>query len=176
KVTFNSDDTPDLGTPDKLATTLTAPSGDPGGTVSFPVAGTQYRLTNQASGKVLDAVNCGTANGTAIDQWSSLGNNCQKWTFTRTTSNYYRITNVNSGTVLDSVNCGTANGTALNLWASLGNTCQEWSLTPISGGYLIANRGNGLVLDVTNCGSADGVAVRQWTALGNTCQQWNITT
>jgi GH43 family beta-xylosidase len=174
KVNFNSDDSPNLGTPDKLSTTLTAPSGDPGGTVSFPVAGTRYRLTNQASGKVLDAVNCGTANGTAIDQWQSLGNACQQWTFTKTTSNYYRITNANSGTVLDSVNCGTANGTALNLWANLNNFCQEWSLTPINGGYLIANRGNGLVLDVTNCGTANGVAVRQWASLGNACQQWNI--
>ncbi len=175
KVNFNSDGTPNLGTPDKLSTSLTAPSGDPGGSVTFPVTGTKYRLTNQASGKVLDAVNCGTANGTAVDQWASLGNTCQQWTFTKTTSGYYRITNVNSGTVLDSVNCGTANGTGLNLWASLGNICQEWSLTPINGGYLIANRGNGLVLDVAGCGTANGVAVRQWASLGNACQQWNIT-
>lgn len=175
KVTFNSDGTPNLGTPDKLSTTLTAPSGDPGGTVSFPAAGTRYRLTNQASGKVLDAQNCATTNGTAIQQWTSLGNACQQWTFTKTTSGYYRITNANSGTVLDSVNCGTTNGTALNLWTSLGNTCQEWSLTPINGGYLIANRGNGMVLDVTNCATTDGTPVRQWASLGNTCQQWNIT-
>jgi GH43 family beta-xylosidase len=174
KVNWNSDGTPNLGTPDRLSTSLTAPSGDPGGTVSFPVAGTRYRLVNQASGKVLDAQNCGTANGTAIQQWSSLGNACQQWTFTKTTSNYYRITNANSSTVLDSVNCGAGNGTALNLWASLGNACQEWSLTPVNGGYLIANRSNGLVLDVTNCGAADGVAVRQWASLGNACQQWNI--
>ncbi|MBM2617031.1 family 43 glycosylhydrolase [Actinoplanes sp. LDG1-06] len=170
KVNWNSDNTPNLGTPDRLSTSLTAPAGDPGGTVSFPVAGTRYRLVNQASGKVLDAQNCGTANGTAIQQWSSLGNACQQWTFTKTTSNYYRITNANSGTVLDAVNCGTA----LNLWSSLGNTCQEWSLTPINGGYLIASRNNGQVLDVTNCGTGDGVAVRLWASLGNACQQWTI--
>ncbi|MEU4161107.1 family 43 glycosylhydrolase [Actinoplanes sp. NPDC026670] len=175
KVNFNSDGTPNLGTPDKLTTTLVAPSGDPGGGVSYPVGGTRYRLVNQATGKVLDAADCAVANGTAIRQWSSLGNACQQWTFTKTAGNYYRITNANSGTVLDSVGCGTANGTALNLWAPLGNACQEWSLTPVNGGYLIANRGNGLVLDVTNCGTADGVAVRQWSALGNTCQQWKLT-
>ncbi|BEL09358.1 family 43 glycosylhydrolase [Actinoplanes sichuanensis] len=175
KVDFNSDGTPNLGTPDKLATTLVAPSGDPGGGVSYPVGGTRYRLVNQASGKVLDAKDCAVANGTAIRQWSSLGNACQQWTFTKTSSNYYRITNANSGTVLDSVDCGAANGTAVDLWASLGNACQEWSLTPINGGYLIANRGNGLVLDVTDCGTADGVAVRQWASLGNTCQQWKLT-
>jgi GH43 family beta-xylosidase len=174
KVNFNSDGTPNLGTPDKLSTTLTAPSGDPGGAVTFPVAGTSYRLTNMASGKVLDAKNCSVTDGTAIQQWTSLDNACQQWTFTKTTGNYYRITNANSGKVLDSVNCGAANGTAVDLWSSLGNACQEWSLTPISSGYLIANRGNGLVLDVTDCGAADGVAVRQWASLGNTCQQWKI--
>ncbi|GIM94294.1 family 43 glycosylhydrolase [Paractinoplanes toevensis] len=175
KVTWNSDGSPNLGTPDKLSTSLTAPAGDPGGTVSFPAAGTKYRIVNKSSGKVLDAQNCGTANGTAIQQWTSLGNACQQWTFTKTTSNYYRITNANSGTVLDSVNCGAANGTALNLWANLSNVCQEWSLTPVNGGYLIANRSNGLVLDVTDCATADGTAVRQWSALGNSCQEWTIT-
>ncbi|WP_306216218.1 family 43 glycosylhydrolase [Actinoplanes sp. RD1] len=173
KVTWNSDGTPNLGTPDRLSTALTAPAGDPGGTATVPAAG---RLVNRNSGKVLDAQNCGTANGTAIQQWASLGNACQQWTFTRTTSNYYRIINANSGLVLDSVNCGAANGTAVNLWAALGNTCQEWSLTPIAGGgYLIANRANGLVLDVANCATTDGAAVRQWASLGNTCQQWTIT-
>jgi GH43 family beta-xylosidase len=175
KISWNSDGTPNLGTPAALGSSLTAPAGDPGASVTFPAIGTRYRIVNQNSGKVLDAVNCATANGTAIDQWTSLGNACQQWTFARTSSGYYTITNVNSGTVLDSVNCGTANGTALNLWASLGNTCQQWSITPISGRYLIANRGNGMVLDVTNCGTVNGVRVAQWTALGNTCQQWSIT-
>ncbi|MCY1145643.1 family 43 glycosylhydrolase [Actinoplanes sp. Pm04-4] len=175
KVSWNSDGSPNLGTPDRVSASLTGPSGDPGGTVSFPVAGTRYRVVNQNSNKVLDAANCGTADGTAIRQWSSLGNACQQWTFTKTTSNYYRITNANSGKVLDSVNCGATNGTAVNLWSSLGNVCQEWSLTPIDGRYLIANRGNGLVLDAENCGTADGVVVRQWGALGNACQQWSIT-
>ncbi|MEV6342605.1 family 43 glycosylhydrolase [Actinoplanes sp. NPDC051851] len=175
KVGWNSDGSPNLGTPDALSTSITAPSGDPGGSVSFPVTGTAYRIINQNSGKLLDAVNCGTANGTTIQQYSDLSNNCQKWTFTKSTSGYYRITNVNSGTKLDSVNCGTTNGTSIDLWADLSNVCQEWSVTPIGGYYLIANRYNGLVLDVTDCGTANNVLVRQWTALGNSCQQWSIT-
>ncbi|MGH1553746.1 RICIN domain-containing protein [Streptomyces sp. L7] len=61
-------------------------------------------------------MNCGTANGTAIDQWASLGNTCQQWKFTSAGNGHYTITNVNSGTTLDSVNCGQSNGTALDLW------------------------------------------------------------
>jgi hypothetical protein len=143
-------------------------------TASFPVAGTAYRLTNTNSGKVLDAVNCGTANGTSIDQWASLGNTCQQWKFTSLGSNRYTITNVNSGTTLDSVNCGSSNGTSIDLWASLGNLCQEWNVTAVGSHYTISNVGNGMVLDVTNCGTANGVVVRQWQQLDNGCQQWNI--
>ena len=142
---------------------------------SFPVAGTAYRLTNQNSGTVLDAIDCETANGTRTDLWASLGNTCQQWKFASAGGGYYTITNVNSGTVLDSVNCGTANGTAVDLWASLGNTCQEWSVVPISSGhYAIVNRGNSLSLDATDCETGNGTVVDQWIGLGNTCQQWNI--
>jgi hypothetical protein len=141
---------------------------------SFPVTGTAYRLTNVNSGKVLDAVNCGTANGTSIDQWSSLGNTCQQWKFAGAGSGHYTITNVNSGTTLDSVNCGASNGTAVDLWAALGNLCQQWDVTAVGSHYTISNVSSGNVLDVKNCGTANGTVVRQWAQLDNTCQQWNI--
>ncbi|MFF0325668.1 arabinofuranosidase catalytic domain-containing protein [Nonomuraea angiospora] len=47
--------------------------------VTFPVNGATYRLTNLTSGKVLDAVNCGTANGTPARLWMWLNNTCQLW-------------------------------------------------------------------------------------------------
>ena len=124
KISWNSDGTPNLGTP----AALTAPAGDPGGSVTFPVAGTSYRIINQNSGRVLDAVNCGTANGTAIDQWDSLGNSCQQWSVTPI-SGYYLIANRGNGLVLDVTDCATANGTAVRQWTALGNACQQWRIT-----------------------------------------------
>jgi len=141
---------------------------------SFPVAGTAYRLTNTNSGKVLDAVNCGTANGTSIDIWASLGNTCQQWKFASAGNGHYTISNVNSGTVLDDKNCAQSNGTAVQLWASLGNTCQQWDVTKVGSQYTLTNVNTGMTLDVANCGTANGTAVRQWQQLDNTCQQWSI--
>ena len=141
---------------------------------SFPVAGTAYRITNLNSGKVLDAVNCGTANGTSIDLWASLGNTCQQWKFTGLGNGVYTIVNVNSGTTLDSVNCGSSNGTSIDLWASLNNLCQEWNVTSYGSYYSITNVGNGMELDAKNCGTANGTVARQWQELDNACQQWNI--
>ena len=142
---------------------------------SFPVVGTAYRLTNVHSGTVLDAVNCGTANGTSIDIWASLGNTCQQWKFASSGTGTYTITNVNSGTVLDAVNCGLADGTATDLWASLGNTCQKWAVIPTGGGhYELVVSNSGMVLDDVDCGTANGTKVDMWQWLNNTCQEWSI--
>jgi non-reducing end alpha-L-arabinofuranosidase len=142
---------------------------------SFPVAGTAYRLTNVANGKVLDAVNCGTANGTLVDEWSSLGNTCQQWKFASAGTGKWTITNVNSGKVVDAMNCGLADGTAVDLWSSLGNTCQQWAVIPTGGGrYEIVVENSGMVLDSVNCGATNGTKSDLWQWLNNTCQEWTI--
>jgi hypothetical protein len=142
---------------------------------AFPANGETYTITNVNSGKVLDAVNCGTGNGTAVDLWSSLGNACQKWAFTATANGTWTITNVNSGKVLDAVDCGTGNGTAADLWSSLGNTCQQWAVVPAGNGtYEILPENSGMVLDDVNCGSTNGTAVDLWQTLDNRCQEWKL--
>ncbi|AEV85620.1 alpha-N-arabinofuranosidase [Actinoplanes sp. SE50] len=144
--------------------------------VTFPVSGSSYRLTNVTSGKVLDATNCGTANGTPVRQWTSLGNTCQQWRFTSVGANRWTITNVNAGRTLDAVNCGQALGTAVDLWQSLGNTCQQWAVIPAGNGkYELVVENSGMVLDNQNCGTADGTPARLWMWLNNTCQLWSIT-
>lgn len=37
------------------------------------------RVVNVNSGKVLDVADCGTADGTAVRQWTWLNNACQQW-------------------------------------------------------------------------------------------------
>jgi non-reducing end alpha-L-arabinofuranosidase len=91
---------------------------------------TNVNSSNNNSSKVLDAVNCGLGDGTAVDLWSSLGNTCQKWAVIPTGGGHYELVVENSGMVLDDVNCGTANGTKADLWQWLNNSCQEWSIAP----------------------------------------------
>jgi hypothetical protein len=142
---------------------------------SFPVAGTQYSISNVNSGTAVQPDNCATANGTGMELWTTGATDCQKWTFASAGNGHYIITNVNSGTVLDSVNCGIFDGTLTDLWTSLGNNCQEWDVTKVGGHYTISNVGNGMVLDALDCEKANGTVVRQWAQLDNTCQQWDIT-
>lgn len=142
---------------------------------SFPVTGTAYRLINLHSGKALDAVNCGTANGTAIDLWALLSNTCKQWKFASDGNGKYTITNVHSGKVLDAMNCGLADGTAVDLWSSLGNNCQQWAIIPTGGGhYEIVVENSGMVLDDANCGVANGTKADLWQWINGTCQEWRI--
>jgi hypothetical protein len=141
---------------------------------TFPATGTAYTITNVNSGKVAEPAGCGTANGTGIELWSSLGATCQQWKFTSAGNGHYIITNVSSGTVLDSVNCGITDGTLTDLWSPLGNLCQEWDVTAAGSHYTISNVANGMVLDAEDCETANGTTVRQWAQLDNTCQQWDI--
>ncbi|MDQ2738938.1 MAG: RICIN domain-containing protein [Actinomycetota bacterium] len=46
----------------------------------IPTGGNRYQLIVENSGMLLDAVNCGTANGTGVDLFPTLNNNCQEWT------------------------------------------------------------------------------------------------
>jgi hypothetical protein len=143
--------------------------------VTFPVTGATYRITNVQSGKVLDAINCGAADGTLVDQWTSLGNTCQQWKFTNVGANKWTVTNVNAGKVLDAVGCGLALGTAVDLWSSLGNLCQRWAVIPAGGGkYELVVENSGMVLDDVNCGTADGTKADMWMWLNNNCQLWTI--
>jgi hypothetical protein len=143
---------------------------------SFPVNGSSYVITNVSSGKALDAFNCGTANGTVVDQWSPNGNNCQRWRFNTAANGTWTITNVNSGLVLDATNCGQANGTKVELWASLGNLCQRWAVVPGGNGkYELIPENSGMTLDDPGCSAANGVQINLWQWLNNTCQLWAIT-
>jgi hypothetical protein len=45
----------------------------------IPTGGGYYELVVENSGMVLDAMNCGTANGTKARLWQWLNNTCQEW-------------------------------------------------------------------------------------------------
>jgi hypothetical protein len=63
-------------TPTRTNTPPPGPTNTPG---AFPVAGAYYRIINRNSGKVLDVVNNGAADGVNVDQWTWNSGNNQQW-------------------------------------------------------------------------------------------------
>ena len=170
KFTWNSDGTPNFGTPVALGTTLPGPSGE---TAATP---TSYTLVNRNSGKCLDVSGGNTADGTNVQQWTCNGGTNQKWKVEDLGDDTSRLVNVATGKVLDTADCSTADGADIRQWSWLNNKCQRSRLVfTATGDYVrIVNENSGKVADVADCGTANGTDVRQWTWLNNNCQQWRL--
>ncbi|MFJ4618213.1 family 43 glycosylhydrolase [Streptomyces sp. NPDC088812] len=169
KFTWNSDGTPNLGTPVALGASQTGPSGEPS-TVS-----TTYTLTNRNSGKCLDVTGSSTADGANVAQYTCNGGANQRWRIEDLGDDTSRLVNVAGGKVLDTADCSTADGADLRQWSWLDNTCQRFRFLATDSGYVrVVNQATGKVADVENCSTADSADVRQWTWLNNTCQQWRL--
>jgi non-reducing end alpha-L-arabinofuranosidase len=143
---------------------------------SFSLTGPSYQMTNVNSGKVLAAMNCGSANSTTLDVQKASGTTCQQWKFARSSSGTYTITNGDSGEVLSALNCdGQQDSTIANLQPPTGSICQQWDVVAAGNNrYEIVIANNGTVLSGTNCATAgnSGVDLRRW--IDTTCQVWNI--
>ncbi|MEV5434590.1 family 43 glycosylhydrolase [Streptomyces sp. NPDC052682] len=169
KFTWNSDGTPDFGTPVRLGSSLAGPSGEPA------AASTTYTLTNRNSGKCLEVTGGSTADGADVAQYGCTGGSNQRWRLEDLGDDTHRLVNVATGKVLDTADCSAADGADLRQWSWLNNTCQRFRFLATDSGYVrVVNQATGKVADVADCSTADSADVRQWTWLNNTCQQWRL--
>lgn len=169
KFTWNSDGSPNLGTPVRLGASQTGPSGEPSA-----VAAT-YTLTNRNSGKCLEVAGGSSADGANVQQYACNGGAHQRWRLEDLGDDTHRLLNVSTGKVLDTENCSAADGADLRQWSWLNNTCQRFRFVATDGGHVrILNQATGKVADVADCSTADAADVRQWTWLNNACQQWRL--
>ncbi|HEU4323627.1 MAG TPA: RICIN domain-containing protein [Roseiflexaceae bacterium] len=144
--------------------------------VTLTPASAFYRLTARHSGKVVDVTNCGTTDGTNVQQWAWLNNYCQQWQFQDAGSGYYRIINRNSGKCLDVSGASTADGANVFQWTCGSGTNQQWQLVDVGGGFVqLRARHSGKCLDVNGASTADGANVFQWTCSSGTNQHWSRT-
>ncbi|GGS47156.1 family 43 glycosylhydrolase [Streptomyces violaceus] len=169
KFTWNSDGTPNLGTPVRLGASLPGPSGEPS------AVSTTYTVTNRNSGKCLDVAGSSAADGANVLQYTCNGRTNQRWRLEDLGDDTHRLVNVATGKVLDTADCSTADGADLRQWSWLNNTCQRFQFVATDGGYVrIVNKATGKVADVADCSTADSADVRQWTWLNNNCQLWRL--
>jgi len=177
-LTYHFYDAYDNGAPKLAVNTLSFSNG-------WPVAGTlssggsaitagMYTITNRNSGMVLDVTNCGTTDGTLVDQWTNLSNYCQKWNIAYAGNGFYTIQNVNSSKMLDVVNGGFASGTSVDQWTSNGLKPQQWAFVKTGSYYRIVSRCNGKDLEIANASSSNGGSVDTYADNGCYCQHWTF--
>jgi hypothetical protein len=143
--------------------------------VANAVANGTYKIFARHSGKALDVLNNGTANGSNVQQWTGNTCACQQWTLTNQGSGNYSVMGVGSGKMLDINGVSTADGANVQIWTSTGGNNQRFNFIPAGNGFLrIAPVHSGKCLDVSGGSTADGANVQQWTYNATANQQWQL--
>ncbi|HEX4704991.1 MAG TPA: RICIN domain-containing protein [Pseudonocardiaceae bacterium] len=141
-----------------------------------------YEVVNTNSGSCVDDTNSGTANGTAVQQFSCGGSLNQQWQFAPAGGGFYEVLNRNAASQNEAWDVtggpsATASGTPVQTWSYGGGTNQQWQPVAGSGGtYTFVARNSGLCLDVPNASTANGVQFQVFTCNGTAAQSFHLTT
>jgi len=152
-----------------------------------PVINGKYILVNRNSGKVMEATNGSTTNGTNIRQNTSNGASYQQWNVKPIDPrnggdfSYFTITSVPSGKQLDISNFSLDNGGNLIMWEKgvwwdgRQSLNQVWYLEYVEDGWFyVRNQNSAKCLEVANNSTANGANIQQWNVDGGTNQQWRF--
>lgn len=134
-----------------------------------------YKIFARHSGKSLDVLNNGTANGSNVQQYTNNACVCQNWTLTYQSNGSYSVTGVGSGKMLEVTSNSTADGANVQIWTSNNGNNQRFTFLPAGDGYFRINAvHSGKCIDVNGSSTADGANVQQWTYLAGANQQWRL--
>ncbi|MEV4417571.1 RICIN domain-containing protein [Catellatospora sp. NPDC049609] len=159
---------------DTVGTGGTCP--DPGGSGGPISSTTWYSIVNKTSGKCVDARASGTANGTAIQQYTCNNSNAQQYLFQPTGGSNVRINNRNNAAqVLDVSGVSAADNAVVHLWNYVGGGNQQWIPVAEGGGYYhFVSVHSGKCLDVPAASTADSVQLVQYTCNGTGAQSFRL--
>ena len=91
-----------------------------------------YRIRNRASGKLIDLMMTGTANGTWLHLWEDVGGTSQMWTVEPTPAGTVRLrSSWASGKCIDTVGMGANDGAILQIWQEVAGDDQLWTISEV---------------------------------------------
>jgi beta-glucanase (GH16 family) len=154
--------------------TAIPPTTPPGGGSISPTA--WYSVHNRGNAKCVDARSSGTANGTAIQQYTCNNSFAQQYQFQTTSGGYYRVNNRNnSAQVWDVSGVSTADNALIHLWSYVGGNNQQWLPVSEGGGFWhFVARHSGKCLDVPAASTANSVQLVQYTCNGTGAQSFSL--
>ena len=136
-------------------------------------AGTYEVRSAVRSSAVLDAVNGGTSNGTAVQAYGSNGTDAQRWTVEVGSDGYLTIKSAKSGLVLDVAGGNAYSGAKLQLYAANGTRAQKWvAVSDGKGVKLVSALDEGLVVDLPSGSARNGNVLQLYSANGSSAQRW----
>lgn len=92
-----------------------------------------YRIQNRGTGKMLDLIMNGTANGTWLHQWEDVNSSSQMWIVEPTNDGHVKIkTQLASTKCIDTVGMTNVDGTRLQIWEDVNGENQLWSIAAVA--------------------------------------------
>ena len=117
---------------------------------------------------------------TNVQQWSSNGLNCQKWTLRAFGSgNYYWIrSQQDSHYALKAEGSKNGGNLAIAAWSNKDSTQLFRFTKNLDGSYSILTHASGdsCYVEVADASTANGANVQQWEPTGSSCQKWQTKT
>ena len=91
-----------------------------------------YRIRNRASGKLIDLMMTGTANGTWLHLWEDVGGTSQMWKVEHTPEGTVRLrSSWAGGKCVDTVGIGAEVGAVLQIWQEVPGADQLWTIAEV---------------------------------------------
>ncbi|WP_295360806.1 RICIN domain-containing protein [uncultured Pseudoramibacter sp.] len=121
-----------------------------------------YKITNQASGKVLDVSGAWDVNGTAIQTYSSNDTKAQRWKIEKNGSSYNLKPECSTNRVLDITGDSSSEGTKAQLYTSNGTKAQAFTIEKVTdiSSYIQANDiGDNITSRITNVKSGKSLTI-----------------
>lgn len=92
-----------------------------------------YRIQNRGTGKMLDLIMNGTANGTWLHQWEDVNSSSQMWIVEPTNDGHVKIkTQLANTKCIDTVGMTNVDGTRLQIWEDVNGENQLWSIAAVA--------------------------------------------
>lgn len=141
------------------------------------LSGINYTITNKFSGKLLEAKDGKTDDGTNIQQWSANGFSNQEWRIISEENGWCRIASLSDESKCVSVaSVSGEDGVNIELQTFTGLDNQLWKLVKSGNYYGIVSKcsdGKG-GLDVFEWSKDNGGNINQWNFWEGDCQLWTI--
>lgn len=130
---------------------------------------------SSGSGRVLDAANGGTANGTNVQLYQANDTLAQLFSF-EYVDGYYRIVNLKSGAALDVADGNLAPGGNVQLYAGARDNQYELFAARDNGDgtYTFINKACGYALDISAGADRNGANVQVWPSNGLSPQRFRL--
>jgi hypothetical protein len=135
---------------------------------------TSYRITNRASGQVVDVQAPNLDDLAVVGQWSDNGTAWQQWRFLDAGNGNVRLQSVNSGKCVDITGASTADGAAVIQYTCHDRANQVFTWRSTGDGYAnLVSLNSNKCLNVVGGSTALGAPLEQRTCSGATSMQWS---